>query len=230
MSKETFYFSHDYSSRSDSKIKKLISKHGLLGYGVFWAIVEDLYMNANALPMDCESIAYDLRADVKVVESILKDFDLFVFEGDTFGSMSVQKRMDARAEKSTKARASADKRWNKNANALPPQTERIDISCEGNAIKESIVKENKGKEKKPKVKLPDKNPAYAPCMDIYNEFIKKQTGVPAKINSLTGQSLNKILDYLGQIEKIQSDPVAVTVAFQFISPIMNVGTNSIKAS
>ena len=39
--KNTFYFSHDYNARNDIKIKKLIAKHGYLGYGIFWAIIED---------------------------------------------------------------------------------------------------------------------------------------------------------------------------------------------
>ena len=43
MAKETFYFSHDYNARNDIKIKKLILKHGFCGYGIFWAIIEDLY-------------------------------------------------------------------------------------------------------------------------------------------------------------------------------------------
>ena len=131
MSKDTFYFSHDYNSRNDEKIKFLIRNHGLLGYGLFWAIIEDLYNNANALRMDYEGIAYDFRIDVSIVKSIINDFDLFVFEGNTFGSLSVQKRIDERDSKSVKARESAHKRWI-NANALQSQ-------CESNAIKESKV-------------------------------------------------------------------------------------------
>ena len=61
MSKDTFYFSHDYNVRNDIKIKKLINKHGFLGYGLFWAIIEDLYNNTNVLPMDYECIAFDFN-------------------------------------------------------------------------------------------------------------------------------------------------------------------------
>lgn len=140
MAKDTFYFSHDYNSRNDVKIKRLIAKHGFLGYGVFWAIVEELYNNANALPKDYETISYDFRCDKSLVESIINDFDLFVFEGDLFGSMSVQKRLEARNEKSVKARESALSRWKrtkKDANALQSQSD-------GNAIKESKGNEIKG--------------------------------------------------------------------------------------
>jgi hypothetical protein len=133
--KDTFYFSHDYNARNDSKIKKLLSKHGFLGYGLFWAIIEDLYNNANALPTDYDSIAFDLRTDKKIIQDIITGFDLFVIDGDIFGSHSIEKRLEHRNEKSLKARQSALKRWNKDANALRTQSD-------SNAIKESIVKES----------------------------------------------------------------------------------------
>ena len=136
--KETFYFSHDYNARSDVKIKRLIAKHGLLGYGIYWSIIEDLYQNANALPLDCESIAFDLRTNEEVVQSIINDFDLFIIEGKEFGSLSVQRRLEERVERSKKAQKSAYSRWNKNANALQPQSD-------SNAIKERKEKERKEK-------------------------------------------------------------------------------------
>jgi len=138
----SYYFSHDYNTRQDIKIKKLLVKHGMIGYGCFWSIIEDLYNNANALPLDYESIAYDLRVSEKVIESVINDFDLFVIEGIEFGSKSVEKRLEDRNEKSTKARQSALKRWgdkNDNANAL--QTE-----SEPNAIKERKGNKSKVKE------------------------------------------------------------------------------------
>ena len=144
MPKDTFYFSHDYNARNDEKIKRLIRKHGMVGYGIFWSIVEDLYNNANALRTDYEGIAYDLRSDCEVVASVVNDFDLFIFDGDFFGSNSVQERLDQRNNKSESARKSASYRW-ENANALQTQSE-------GNAKKERKGKEIKGKEKKIKYK------------------------------------------------------------------------------
>ena len=138
MPKDTFYFSHDYNARNDEKIKRLIRKHGMQGYGVFWSIVEDLYNNANALRMDYEGIAYDLRSDSDLVASVVNNFDLFIFDGDYFGSNSVQERLDQRNDKSAKARKSASYRWD-NANAVQTQSE-------SNAKKEIKGKEIKGKE------------------------------------------------------------------------------------
>ena len=139
---ESFYFSHNYNSRSDSKIKKLLHKHGLLGYGLYWAIVEDLYNNANALQLHYESIAYELRTEKNTVKSVIHDFDLFIIEGDYFSSNGVKRRLEQRNEKSIKASNSAKKRWNKsegNTNAMRTQSD-------SNAIKEKKVKEIKVKE------------------------------------------------------------------------------------
>lgn len=134
--KETFYFSHDYNVRSDDKIKRLIRSHGMEGYGIYWSIVEDLYNNANALRKDYDGIAYDLRVETIRVESIINEFELFEVNDKEFSSISVATRLEQRHAKSAKAKESANKRWNKNANAMRPHSD-------SNAIKESKVKENK---------------------------------------------------------------------------------------
>lgn len=140
--RDTFYFSHDYTARTDDKIRQLIRRHGMLGYGVFWAIIEDLYNNANAMRLDSECIAYDLRVDESVVKSVINDFDLFNTDGGILSSNSVQRRLEERKEKSDKARESASYRWNK-SKKMRTQCERIDSECESNAIKERKGKDIK---------------------------------------------------------------------------------------
>lgn len=107
-----YYFSHDYAARSDDKMKALIRRHGMLGYGIFWAIVEDLYLNGNRMRADPEGIAFDLRTDTETVRSILHDFELFTHDAEYFGSASIGRRLEQRDAKSTKARNSAISRWN----------------------------------------------------------------------------------------------------------------------
>lgn len=145
MAKETFYFSHDYNARTDDRIKPLMRKHGITGYGLYWCIVEDLYNNANALRLDYEGIAYDLRTDAKLVESVLTEFDLFSIKNGYFSSESVKKRLEERARKSENAQKSAKIRWN-HANALPTHSDRNAIKDskgkEIKEIKEKIVVEN----------------------------------------------------------------------------------------
>jgi len=139
MAKDTFYFTHDYNARNDIKIKRLLSKCGYEGYGIFWALIEDLYNNTNVLRLDYETLAFDLRCDIELVKSIINDFDLFVIEGDIFGSHSVESRLEARNAKSEKARESVLKRWNKVEN----DTNVLQTQNDSNTIKESKVKEKK---------------------------------------------------------------------------------------
>jgi len=116
MPKDTYYFSHDYNCRNDEKIKRLLRKHGMSGYVIFWSIVEDLYNNSNQLMLDYEGIAYDLRSDIDTIKSIINDFDLFMIEDDMFGSKSIENRIQERSEKSSKARTSALSKWGNNTN------------------------------------------------------------------------------------------------------------------
>jgi len=141
LKKETFYFSHDYTARSDEKIKNLLYNLGYEGYGIYWALIEELYQNANALRRQYKRIAFDMRVDEKTIQSVIEDFELFVLDDDFFGSLSVQRRIEIRDEKSKKASESAKARWDKDANALRTQSD-------SNAIKESKVNENKLKENK----------------------------------------------------------------------------------
>lgn len=178
--KTTYYFSHDFNARTDKKIKLLLKEKGWTGYGLFWAIVEDLYNNANALPLDYESIAFDLRTqDTGIIESIINDYDLFKNDGEYFWSESVQRRLDERKERSIKARESAKVRWD-NANAMQTHSD-------GNAIKERKGNKSKGNESK-------LNDIYKPTPsdfnglpDQYIESVKMQTYQTKKITLDTEQ-------------------------------------------
>lgn len=157
--KETFFFSHDYNARTDTKIKKLLAKHGMQGYGIFWSIIEDLYNNANALQLDIECIAYDLRASDSLVKSVLFDFDLFSISDTTISSESVESRLARRNEKSIKASESAKLRWKKKSEDANDMRSHSD----SDAIKESKVKDSKVKE----INIP---------FDLFWSAYRKKTG------------------------------------------------------
>lgn len=137
--KETYYFSHDYNARADENIKLLIRKWGMEGYGIFWALVEDLYNNSNELRLDIEGISYDLRMNESIIKSVIFDFDLFSINDGIFGSSSIERRMNERDEKSKKTSKSATLRWEKyrqNANASKTDANALDVKVNRNAIKD----------------------------------------------------------------------------------------------
>jgi len=141
--KETYYFSHDYNARSDEKIIELIMVHGMQGYGIYWSIIENLYNNANALQTHYKRIAFELRVSEDMVKSVVNDFNLFTIDGEIFFSKSVLQRLEKRTEISEKARKSAEKRWGKDANAMPTHTERNASAMQkkGKEIKEKESKD-----------------------------------------------------------------------------------------
>lgn len=191
MPKDTFYFSHDYNARNDEKIKRLIRKHGMQGYGVFWSIVEDLYNNANALRTDYEGIAYDLRSDCELVASVVNDFDLFIFNGDYFGSNSVQERLEQRNDKSAKARKSASYRWD-NANALQTQSD-------SNTKKERKGKEIKGKE------IKEINISFDIFWDLYDKKVGDKEKLKKKWDSMKDDDRSSIIEYIPKYKLIQPE-------------------------
>ena len=151
----TFYFSHDYTARSDIKIKKLIATQGMLGYGIYWSLVEDLYHNNNKLEDNPALLAYDYRCTTELIKSVINDFDLFIVKDGYVSSNSIQKRLDERNDKVTKAKQSASKRCEnkgKNADNIETQCDTnanaMRTQCDGNAIKESKVKESKVNKRK----------------------------------------------------------------------------------
>lgn len=152
MKDTSYYFKHDYNSRMDPKIKSVIRKHGYLGFGVFWALIEDLYNQANAMPLNCDDIADDMRVDVALVKSIIFDFDLFVVSEGMVSSKAVQRRLDDRDKKSEKAAENAKKRWEKSKgypNGMRPHSDgnaRKEIREEGD---KSNVSTDVDTEKKP---------------------------------------------------------------------------------
>lgn len=160
MAKDTFYFSHDYGSRNDPKLQRLMMVHGMSGIGIFWCLVEVMYeQEGRIMQTHCDGIAFALHINKDALLSVLNDFDLFLFDGECYQSNSINERLDQRKQRSIIASKSAQKRWG-NANALPMQ-------CQPNAIKE---KESKEKESKVNnllsVKLPNINDIEARCIQI----------------------------------------------------------------
>jgi len=175
MAKESFYFTHDYNSRNDPKLQKVLMKLGQEGKGVYWDLVEMLYEEGGYLKLsECESIAFALRTTCDCITNLIDDFDLFQKNEENFWSESILKRLKIREEKSNKAKKSAAERWAKskeNANALQTQSER-------NAIKERKGKERKGKNNKipeENNKIPEENPPDSDPLKnhkIYGEYLK----------------------------------------------------------
>jgi hypothetical protein len=142
------YFSHDLKARNDRKMMRLMMVHGMEGIGVYWCIVEMLYEEQGRLMRtECERIAFELRVECSLVESVIADFDLFESDANAFWSASVDRRIQQQIQVSNGAKKAAAARWQKfegqvinqdNATAMRTHTER-----NANKEKKSKVKESK---------------------------------------------------------------------------------------
>ena len=142
MAKETFYFSHDYNSRSDRRMMNLLMLAGIEGIGIYWCIVEMLYEEGGYLMLnECERIAFELRTNCDKINLVINS-SLFVNDKEKFWSESVLSRLNTRKEKSESAAKSAYARWG-NKKEMRTHSDRISENNKRNAIKESKVKESK---------------------------------------------------------------------------------------
>lgn len=126
MKKDTFYFKHDCNARSDRKMVNLIMKHGMIGVGIYWCIVEMLYEEGGYLPLEYERITFELRTEYDIVKSVIHDFSLFNFDEKQLWSDAVLYRLNERCDKSEKAKESISKRWEykRNTNVIRPTSSR----------------------------------------------------------------------------------------------------------
>ena len=108
------YFRHDYNARNDIKLQRVITKHGAVGIGVYWIIVEMLYQNGGELPLDiARNISVAYFTDFKVVESVINDFDLFENDGNVFWSVRIRQTIDNTKKVSDARKAASRQRWSR---------------------------------------------------------------------------------------------------------------------
>ena len=105
------WFKHDFYTSNDQKMQKLDFKYPVIGYGIFFKVIELLYQNDGKMEYDLDFISYNVNYDKKAVESILKDFGLFTTEDEVLSNKRVLESIKEITEKSEKARASANKRF-----------------------------------------------------------------------------------------------------------------------
>jgi hypothetical protein len=119
MAKDAYYFKHEEHKRDEPKLKALIKKYGMKGYGMYWVIMEmfretvgykiadkHYIWNALAEQMQCE--AKDVKAFVK---DCVEDFELFIQEEGFFYSEDFLEQMNHLDIIRQKRVWAADKRW-----------------------------------------------------------------------------------------------------------------------
>lgn len=112
--KSSFYLKHDLDAREDDKMRSLLMKFGVRGYGIYWCIAEDIYRENGRLARDYSALSWSYREPVKDIKSVVENFGLFYDSNGKIASRRVDRAIAERKEASEQARqagkASAAKR------------------------------------------------------------------------------------------------------------------------
>ncbi len=143
MKKDAYYFSHDANAQDDPKMMILIEHLAMEGFGIFWALIEKLRAEKDyKLPMSVTGpFSKRWGTSKEKVETVIKNYGLFVVENEWFFSLRLVNSMNLKSEK---ARESISYRW-KNTNVLQLNNERNTTDIRNDTIK---GKESKRKERK----------------------------------------------------------------------------------
>lgn len=139
------YFIHDVNASQDSKILRLLMKHGNIGYGIFWRIIEIMAQsNDGYLSADFNLLGYLLREKNELVKSVVCDFGLFEFSTDSksFTSNRLQRNIISAVEKSEKMRQagikSGESRKNKSSTEVQQEFNKCSTDVQQEFNKSSI--------------------------------------------------------------------------------------------
>lgn len=141
MKKETFYFSHDYNARNDTKILYMRQELGMEGYGIYWYLIEALADAGGILPLKILPVlAKQMDSTLVKVEGVVNNYELFEVIENQFVSQRLLKHLELRNNLSEAGKIGAANRWkngvaNGVAIGLPNAKER-----KGKKIKEKEIK------------------------------------------------------------------------------------------
>ena len=231
--KDTYFFSHDANALTDTKILNMRADYGLEGYGLFWAIIEQLRCEENySLPRNKNTyraikINTNTSIDVeKYISDCIHEYELFAVSEDeeSFYSCSLKRRMAIKDEKklrrSEAGKKGAEKRWNESNNS---EENNNAIKKDSNAIKEngnaitkplkkmannSKEKESKGKEKKEKKNV---NINKTKLNETFNLIINNNTQEIAEKNKLPEEEVQGFLNILKRLELTVYDQAFLSV-------------------
>jgi len=187
------YFQHDYSCRNHPKMVALISDHGALGYGIFWAIAEythEVEHHSIKQQYEFQALAKQMSTGVEQVLNIVEDcinkYSLLTRDED--GSVvsrrtfeNLVKRDETRENKSKAGKASADAKKAK-LEALNQQKSTA-VKQDSTGVQQKSTKERKGKEIKEKEKKGEIEPNdFSHLNPTWDIFWDKVVELNSKLN------------------------------------------------
>ena len=122
---------------SDShEVMRARMEHGMAAYGIYVALMQLLEEDVNhKMSKDYSMIAYEMRVDVSVVQSVVEDFDLFEVEEESFYSKELSDLIEQN-RKVSEARARAGRAGGAaKARNFAENAKQSSSKCQANARK-----------------------------------------------------------------------------------------------
>ena len=112
MKSNSYYFSHDYNAANDVKVLFLRQQLGMEGYGIYWYLVEALALSGGVLPLNITPVlAMQMQVTEAKVDCVIRQFNLFVIQDETFFSIRLAEHLKLRKTLSDKGKEGANRRW-----------------------------------------------------------------------------------------------------------------------
>jgi len=148
MSKDTYYFPHDFNAGSDEKILYLRSKFGMQAYGLYWVLIEIMHESSDS-KLTCnliDGIAYQINVDITFLKEFYNEcilIELFVTDGVKYWSERVLRNKELLNEKrnlkSIAGKKGMENRWGNKKDITNNNT----VITQDNKVNKSKVKEIK---------------------------------------------------------------------------------------
>jgi uncharacterized protein YdaU (DUF1376 family) len=166
----------DVDALEDPKIMALVMALGMEGYGIYIMLIqflakqEPLYITA----MDSlKYIAYRNHVSEEKIKAVVQSFGLFEFDGETFYSNSLTRRMERYDNLKQKNKEKAEKRWEKTRELYHGNATALPAHYPGNAEKRREEKNRIEKNTKQKRTSEKSTPVFTPSVNQNETLIKK---------------------------------------------------------
>lgn len=99
------------ADRNDQRLMRLRRDLGLEGYAVFAMLQEMALMGGGSVEADYSMIAYDLRADERMVRQVAEDYQLFAVADGRIQLLPTEADAELRRKRSEAGRKGMSRRW-----------------------------------------------------------------------------------------------------------------------
>jgi uncharacterized protein YdaU (DUF1376 family) len=213
MKKNTYYFSHDYNARNDTKILFLRMQLGMEGYGIYWYLIESLAESGGTLPLQLIPVlAMQMHTTEAKVNAVVYSFNLFEITDDQFFSI----RLNEHLEKVNQIKLSASQRGK--LSAQKRKSTKIELPVE-QPVEQSVekpVEQRKEKERKVKeIKIINTNNFSDDFLNDWNTWLNfKKTNFKFVYKTIESEQIafNQLYKLSNQNQNIAREIIHQSIA------------------